>query len=325
MADARTRVYVKGKLDAEDFPVDQLSEQLDRPDSVVWVDFCRPSRQELDALVPELGLHPLAIEDAMEPHQRPKLDRYSSHLFLSCHALSLDAGEAELRETELDIFIGTRWLVTVRDNDGFPVDPVLGRWDDEPELVAYGLAYLVHGLLDEVVDGYLDTISQFDDYFEQVSEGIFSESPLPISQQREWFQMRRMLAHFHKLVSPMREAVTALMHRDKTPLPSEVVPYFQDLYDHVLTVNEATDSLRDLVASIAETNLSLRDYRQNQVMKKVSSWAAIIAVPTLITGYYGMNVPYPTSGRSLGVVVSTGLTVLTCLVLYWQFRRRDWL
>jgi len=123
----------------------------------------------------------------------------------------------------------------------------------------------------------------------------------------------------------MREAVSSLMRRESAAVSEELYPYFQDVYDHILRVSESSDSLRDLVATIVETNLSLRDYRQNQIVKKVSSWAAIIAVPALVTGYYGMNVPYPGSGRTWGVVASTALMVAACVGLFTLFRHNDWL
>jgi magnesium transporter len=133
------------------------------------------------------------------------------------------------------------------------------------------------------------------------------------------------MVRFHRLVVPTREAVSSLMRREHPAVAEELDPYFQDVYDHILRVSESSDSLRDLVGTIVETNLSLRDYRQNLIVKKVSSWAAIIAVPALVTGYYGMNVPYPGSGRTWGVVASTILMAVACLVLYRVFRRRDWL
>jgi magnesium transporter len=137
--------------------------------------------------------------------------------------------------------------------------------------------------------------------------------------------MRRAMVRFHRLVVPMREAVGSLMRRENAAVSEELYPYFQDVYDHILRVSESSDSLRDLVSTIVETNLSLRDYRQNQIVKKVSSWAAIIAVPALVTGYYGMNVPYPGSDQVWGVVASTALMVAACAGLFLLFRRNDWL
>ena len=325
MAEARTRSYRKGVLEAEDFPVDEVSDHLDDPDTVVWVDLCGPSKAQLDELADELGLHELAVEDALEPHQRSKLDHYDTHLFLSCHAVRINDTQTGLQESEIDAFVSSRWLITVRKDEEFSIEPVVRRWDRSPDLIAQGTSFLLYGLLDVIVDGYFDTVQGFDDFYDDISEGIFADQPLDPTQQQHWFEMRRALVRFHRLVVPLREAVSGLMRREHGAVSEELYPYFQDVYDHILRVSESADSLRDLVATIVETNLSLRDYRQNLVMKKVTSWAAIIAVPTLITGYYGMNVPYPGSGDGSGVVASAALVVVLSGGLYLSFRRRDWL
>jgi magnesium transporter len=322
---ALTRVYRAGVLEAEGFPVADVSDHLERPDAVVWVDFCAPSKAQLHELASELGLHELAVEDALGRHQRPKLDRYATHLFLSAHAVRVHAEEGSLEETEIDAFVSRRWLITVRKSEDFPVDRIVQRWDRSPDLAPEGVPFLLYGLLDVVVDGYFDVINAFDEYYEQVSDSIFSERPLAPAEQRQWFEMRRAMVQFHRLVVPMREAISSLMRREHSAVSDELYPYYQDVYDHILRVSESSDSLRDLVSTIVETNLSLRDYRQNLIVKKVSSWAAIIAVPALVTGYYGMNVPYPGSGRVWGVVASTALMILLSAGLYVLFRRRDWL
>jgi magnesium transporter len=318
-------VWRKGVLDGEDFPLADVSDQLEDPDTLVWVDFCDPSKELLDELAGELGLHELAVEDALGPHQRPKLDKYESHSFLSCHAVRVESGEARLVETEIDAFISSRYLITVRKDDGFSMEAVLRRWDRSPDLVVHGVSFLLYGLLDVVIDGYFDTVEGFDGYYDEVSEGLFADEPLSPDEQRNWFEMRRALVRFHRLVVPMREAVSGLMRREHETLPEALYPYYQDVYDHVLRINESTDSLRDLVSTIVETNISLRDYRQNQVMKKVTSWAAIIAVPTLITGWYGQNLPFPGSEETWGVYASAALVVGVSGGLFMLFRRRGWL
>jgi magnesium transporter len=322
---AHTRVYRKGILDAQDFPFERISDYLADPDTVVWVDFCGPSKQELHELAGELGLHELAVEDALELHQRPKVDYYASHLFLSSHSVRIDTEQATLEKTEIDAFVSERWMVTVRKDDKFSMDPVLERWDRSSDLAVHGVSFLLYGLLDVIVDGYFDIVQTFDDYYDDVSEALFSDTPLEPAQQRHWFNMRRALVAFHRLVVPMREAVSSLMRREHVAVAEELYPYYQDVYDHALRVTEATDSLRDLVSTIVETNLSLRDFRQNQIVKKVSSWAAIIAVPAFITGYFGMNVPFPGSDETAGVVFATMLIFLVSGGLYLSFRRRDWL
>jgi magnesium transporter len=323
MSDVRIRVYWKGVLEVENCSLAEVSDNLEKEDRVIWVDFCDPSKEKLHELAGELGLHELAVEDALSAHQRAKVDKYATHSFLSCHAIQMRDGA--LHDTEIDAFIGRRWLITVRKNEGFSMDTVLERWDNSPDLAIYGVSFFLYGLLDVVVDQYFGAVQFFDDFYDQISESLFADEPLSPEQQKHWFEMRRALVKFHRLVAPMREVISGLMRREHSALPEPLYPYYQDVYDHALRVGEATDTLRDLVGTIVETNISLRDYRQNQITKKITSWAAIIAVPTLITGWYGMNVPYPGFGESSGVWVSGGLVVGCSAGLYALFRRRGWM
>lgn len=325
MEQIRSRAYRGGRLVAEGFALEAVSDHLEEDDTIVWVDLCEPSSVSLHLLAEELGLHELAVEDALGPHQRPKLDHYSSHVFLACHAARVDTDRAVLLETEVDAFVDSRWLVTVRKDDGFAIEPVLTRWDRSEQLVHHGVSFLLYGLLDVVIDGYFEAVDAFNDYSDEISVRLFEERPMDPVQQRQWFQMRRAFVHLHRVVVPMREVVSGLMRREQGTVPEQLFPYFQDLYDHVLRVTESVESLRDLSTTIVETNLSLRDYRQNQVMKKVTSWAAIIAVPTLITGFFGMNVPYPGSGEPSGVLLSVVLMGVISGALYLVFRKKEWL
>ena len=145
----------------------------------------------------------LAVEDALSEHQRPKLDKYETHSFLSGHAVrALQADKANLVQTEIDAFVNKRWLITVRKDEGFSMEPVVRRWDRSPDLIAHGVSFLLYGLLDVVVDGYFDTVQAFDDYYDEVSEGLFADHPLTPEEQRSWFQMRRALVRFHRLCRP---------------------------------------------------------------------------------------------------------------------------
>ena len=323
---AHTRVYRNGALEAEDFPVADVSEHLERPDTVVWVDFCGPSKEQLHELADELGLHELAVEDALGPHQRPKLDHYATHLFLSCHAVRVDQAKGTLDETEIDAFISERWLITVRKDEGFSMDPVLARWDRSPDLAVHGVSFLLYGLLDVVVDGYFDDRPGLRRLLRRGQRGHLLREARS-SRPSNGTGSRCARRSCASTASSCRCARPSAASCDASTPPSsrDLYPYYQDVYDHVLRVSESTDALRDLVSTIVETNLSLRDYRQNQVMKKVTSWAAIIAVPTLITGWYGMNVPYPGFGETLGVIVSALLIVLGSGGLYVAFKRNDWL
>ena len=323
---ARTRVYRGGVLEAEGFPVGQISDYLAGEESaVVWLDLRNPGREDLAVLSDEFGLHPLAIEDALHAHERPKLDRYRTHLFITAYGARLDAGSGQLHTSELAAFVTRRALITVRKDDGLDVGAVTDRWDASPDLAAYGVGYLVHGLADYIVDGHFDAVRSLDDEVEALEDQLFDEGARVLAVQRRSFELRKSLVLLRRIVLPMREVINALMRRDMHVVDEELMPYYQDVYDHVLRAAEWTDSLRDLVTSILETNLTIQGNRMNVISKKVTGWAAIIAVPTFITGFYGMNVPYPDFGRPVGFSISIALMVISMILLYLIFRRRDWL
>jgi magnesium transporter len=322
---ARTRCYRDGSLVDEDFPVDQLSEHLADGSAVVWLDLCAPDLEDLRLAAEELGLHRLAVEDAAQGGQRPKLDRYDGHDFLSAYSVRLDVDSGRLVTDEIHAFITPRALVTVRRDEGFPLDPLLTRWDDEVGLTRYGVGALLHGLLDLVVDGHFEAVEALDDQIEQLEDLLFDDRPHDRSVQRRSFELRKSLVQLRRVVLPMREVVNTLMRRDIGLVHDELVPYFQDVYDHVLRASEWTESLRDLVNTILETNLTIQGNRLNVITKKVTSWAAIIAVPTAVTGFYGQNLPYPGFAQHSGFITSTLLILGLSGALYAAFRRNDWL
>jgi magnesium transporter len=324
MGDMHTRMYREGTLVEEGFPLAGVSEHLRRPDTSIWIDLCDPAEDQLSDLAQMLTLHELAVEHVLS-RQRPRLVRYDTHLFLSCHVARVDAHAGRLDEAEVNVFIGGRWLVTVRNSRAFPIEPVLERLDRSPDLAANGVDFLLYALLDAVVDTYADATDAFDEFYELLGESMFSEQKLAPLKQRQWFDMTRAMFRLHRLVVPMREVCASLVRREHGSVTEEVSPYFQDVHDHVIGLIDDLDSLREIASTIVETEVSLRDHRQNRVMKQVSSWAAIIAVPTLVTGYYGMNVPYPGSGEVVGVVTATGIMIVACIGLYHLFRRNQWL
>ncbi len=322
---ARTRLYRHGVLELEGFPVDDISEHLRDESAVIWLDLRDPDRADLEVLSAEFGLHPVAVEDAVHDHERPKLDRYNGYLFLAAYAVSLDIDTGELDTSELAAFITMRALITVRKDDGLDIGAVLSYWDASPDLAKFGVGYLLHGLLDNIVDGHFAAVRGLDDAIEVVEDQLFSDDPADRDVQRRSFQLRKSLVLLRRVVLPMREVVNALMRRDLHLLTDPMQPYYQDVYDHVLRATEWTESLRDLVTTILETNLTIQGNRMNVITKKVTSWAAIVAVPTLVTGFYGMNVPYPGFSRQSGLVVSVAIMLIAAITLYVVFKRKDWL
>jgi magnesium transporter len=322
---ARTRLYRQGKLVLEDFPVQDISEHLEDEGACVWLDYCDPTEAELVTIAEEFQLHPLAVENAISAHQRPKLDRYDTHLFLSSYAVKLDTESGVLRTHEIGAFVTTNALITVRKDEGVPIDSVLARWDASKELAKHGVSFLLWGLLDDIVDGHFEAVQSLDGEIEALEDLLFDDAPRNTEVQRRSFELRKSLVLLRRVVLPMREVVNSLMRRDLQVLDQGMAPYYQDVYDHVLRATEWTESLRDLVSTILETNLTIQGNRMNLVMKKVTSWAAIIAVPTAITGFYGQNVPYPGFATRWGFWFSAALIIVLSGGLYLGFRRRDWL
>jgi magnesium transporter len=320
----RTRLYRDGVLVREDFPIDDVSECVTEPGAVVWFDLCAPTAADLAKISEELGLHELAVEDALHDRQRPKLDTYDSHLFITVYAARLEERRIEL--TELSVFVTRNALVTVRDSAGFDIEGVLRRWDANAEMARHGVAYLLHGLLDHIVDGYFEVLQPLDDQIEALEDELFDEVNGDLrARHRQTFELRKTLVQFRRMAMPMREVVGSLLRRGPETVDPVLIPYYQDVYDHILRAAEWTDSLRELVGNIREAHQNQQGFKLNEIMKKVTSWAAIIAVPTLITGFYGQNVPYPGSGEPVGFWISTALIVAGTVLLYRAFRRRDWL
>jgi len=322
---AHTRLYREGELVLEDFPAEDISEYLKEERACVWLDYCDPTKAELATIAGELQLHPLAVEDAINEHQRPKLDRYDTHLFLSAYAVELNTESGELYTHEIAAFITPRALVTVHMDKAARLDSLLTRWDASSELAKHGVSFLLWGLLDDIVDGHFDTVQSLDNEIEALEDLLFDDAPRNTEVQRRSFELRKSLVLLRRVVLPMREVVNSLMRRDLRVVDEGMAPYYQDVYDHVLRATEWTESLRDLVTTILETNLTIKGNRMNLVMKKVTSWAAIIAVPTAITGFYGQNLPYPGFATHWGFWFSSVLIIVASTGLYFGFRRRDWL
>ncbi|MEO6887295.1 MAG: magnesium transporter CorA family protein [Jatrophihabitantaceae bacterium] len=325
--DVRTRVWRNGTLEAENFSLAEVSDYLEQPDCLVWADLCAPTTEDLCALAEELSLDEHAVEDAVAEHERPKATRYATHLFLTTYALAHEPESGSLHTTRVSAFSLPRGFFTVRLDNAFAMDAVVKRWDENDDLIKYGPRALMHGLLDVIVDGYFDTVESLDDEIEALEDVLFEDSAKVAKDlQRRTFALRKALVQSRRAILPMREVVNTVMRRavdeDRN---AELGPYYQDLYDHVLRAAEWTESLRDMITSVFETNLSLADARMNQIMKKLTSWAAIIAVPTAITGYFGQNIPYPGFGKQSGLVFSIVSMVLIAGALYVLFKRKDWL
>jgi magnesium transporter len=319
----RTRWYRGGLLAEEGFAAEALSERLDQDrTSFVWLDLHDPDLDDLAIVTQEFGLHPLAVEDAVQDRQRPKLDRYATHLFLNVYAVEVE--DDGLRTSEVSAFVLERALITVRKAD-FDIDALVARWDSAGQVTGAGVGGLLHGLLDAIVDGQARAVDGIGDSVEELEEALFDEdSRLDI--RRRAFEVRKSLATLRRVTLPMRDVVGRLLHAEEGHLVAErLLPYYQDVYDHVLHIGDDVESDRDLVANVLETRLNEQSNELNEVTKKLAAWAAIIAVPTAITGFYGQNVPYPGFSREWGFLTSTLLIVLLAGGLYMLLKRRGWL
>jgi magnesium transporter len=315
----------------DEFEFSKISDYLDQDDALVWVDLYEPDHETLSGLAEELGFDEWAIEDAVAEAERVKASVYPRYTFCTVYAVQIDADavtrvdRSALSVHRISAFVLPNALITVRLSPFFDIDQVTRRWDDIGAQ-RFGVGALVHGLLDVVVDGHFEAVQCLDDGLEALEGELFDDHGSGRDLQRRTYQVRKDLVDFRRVVLPMREVVNSIQHRRlDAKSPPELDPLFADLYDHVLRVSEWTESLRDMVTTVFETNLSLQDARLNAVMKKLTGWAAIIAVPTAITGFFGQNVPYPGFGAPWGFVASTAIISVLIVALYVMFRRRDWL
>jgi magnesium transporter len=327
----------------DDFEFASISDYLVEDDTLVWADIYDPDHAALKELAEEIGLNDWAVEDAVGDAERTKATVYKTHTFFTVYAVaptnSADDTESALSLHRISGFVLPQGLITVRlappgassPSPGASLAPgddgdAISQRFDELGGQEYGVGALVHGLLDVVVDGHFEAVQCLDDTVESIEDDLFADASPKSGLQRRTFRLRKDLVELRRVVLPMREVVSAIQHRrlDAKTAP-ELDPLYADLYDHVLRASEWTESLRDMVSTVFETNLSLQDARLNTVMKKLTGWAAIIAVPTAITGFYGQNVLYPGIQTVAGFITSTALIVLLVAVLYVSFKRRDWL
>ena len=324
----RTRLYRAGRMLDEGFPAEKISELLAAdPDAVIWLDLYDPTQADLQIVTDEFGLHPLAVEDAIHSHQRPKVDRYRSHLFANMYAVSVDDGGIALTAGEISIFITARALITVR-KDEFDIDALIARWDLNADLVdaSNQVSTLTYGLLDAVVDGHYQAVEQLDDAIDALQSQLFkARTRTSIDIRRHAYELGVSLASLRRVVAPMQEVTSRLMRADSHLLDEILAPYYQDVYDHALRTTETVDAARDRVDRIADTQLNEQGAQLNEITKKLAAWAAIIAVPTAVTGFYGQNVPYPGFGQHSGFLISAIVMITLAGGLFAVLRRNNWL
>jgi magnesium transporter len=306
-----------------DLELDQIDSVLGQDGHFVWIGLYEPDESLLGDIQRRFGLHELAIEDAHRAHQRPKLDEYEGSFFIVLRTAQLAEGRIALGETHL--FAGPGYVVSIRHGASLSYAPVRARCETTPHLLAHGPCFVVYAVMDFVVDNYFPILDGLEDELEELEEVIFGEHVSRETTSRI-YDLKRDLVAFKRAVSPLLEMCNRLVRFDASLVSEEVRPYFRDVYDHVIRINETTDSLRDLLSAALEANLSLISVRQNEVMKKLASWAAILAVPTAIAGIYGMNFDYmPPIHSSWGYPGVMLAIVGIAVFLYTRFRHAGWL
>ncbi len=313
------RCYPQGTVKDVD-PLD-VSEAIKHDDQLVWVDVAAPSEPDLALIQDEFSLHPLAMEDVRERHQRPKLEHYPTHAFLVGYT-------AERRE--VDIFIGPTWLISVREDDtpeepSF-IDSARKRFErTRPEHTTVG--FLLYIILDELVDGYFSRNDQVEDEIEELENRIFSEGPVDERAiQEELFDVRRRLLLYRRLAVPTRDVLAALLRKEVEWIDDTAVTHLQDVFDHVLRAIDMVDNHRELMGNAVDAHLAIISNRMNRVMKRMTSWGAILLGSTLITGIYGMNFKHmPELGWLLGFWWALGLMAFITVAGYLWFKAKDWL
>ena len=289
-------------------------------DTVVWIDVVGRQMEEIRKLADHYGFHELAVEDVVNAHQRPKIEDYGNHLFMVFYGLGGTPEEED--DEEFDVFLMPGVMVTVRDGSTTDMGPVLRRLQtDPPEGARAG--YVLWAVLDEVVDNYFKVVDALDENIDKLEEMVF-EIPRPESLHEHIFDARKGLIRLRRRVTPMRDILNTLISRPG--ISRAVLPYLQDVYDHVLRITDTVDTFRELVSSAHDSYLTEVSNDMNRVMKRFTSIGAILVSGALVTGIYGMNFHnMPELNWKLGYPFALGSMVALMAVLYWYFKRRDWL
>jgi magnesium transporter len=317
-------LFRDGTIVEEAFDPARISDTLQDEGTLMWLDVVEPSEQDLAMLQEEFDLPPVVIEDVREQEQRPHVEAFGDAYFIVMYAFALQ--ERQAIPQELHAIVGPRYLVTLRYKPAFDMQPVLRRWkQEEPGLAKEGGGFLLHPLLDEVVDSYLEVLDELELRSEEVEEEVFGESPAA-DIQATIFREKKRLLEFRRRVLPLREVIDLLQEEHQVVTPALRAEY-KDVADHVVRSLELVESVRELLTTALDAHLSRVGHQLNEIMKKLTSWAAIILVPTLIAGIYGMNFfrPFPDFAHPVGFWIAIGMMLVSGGSLYWVFRRRGWM
>jgi magnesium transporter len=330
-------IYVDGRRAAEPRSLRETCEVRRERGGVAWIGIYKPTEEEFESVAEEFGLHPLAVEDAIEAHQRPKLERYGQTLFVVLRpAHYLDESET-VEFGEIHVFVGEDFVVTVRHGEVPALDEVRRRLEDEPDLLRRGPAAVLYAIMDRVVDDYGPVVDGLENDIGEIEAEVFGGTA---SVSRRIYELSREVIEFQKATRPLAGALERLLEDEELEVDDEVRKYLRDVQDHALQVVERVDGFRELLSDILNVNLTLVSLAQNEEVKnltevsidqneevkKISAWAAILFAPTLVGTVYGMNFDYmPELHWFIGYPVALLLMVLVSLTLYLVFKHRGWL
>ncbi|MGH2403677.1 MAG: magnesium/cobalt transporter CorA [bacterium] len=316
--------YAGGRRVA-DVRIDEIGATLGQPDRFVWIGFHEPDEELLRQVQQEFGLHDLAIEDAHRAHQRPKLERYGECIFVVLRTAQRDRATQKIVFGETHLFVGAQYVVSVRHGPSLSYAEVRARCETTPQLLCKGPGFVLYALMDFVVDQYFPIVEALGDDLDALEDEIFGESFTRETTERI-YGLKRDLLEVKRVTAPLVDVCNRLVRYDFELIPEDTRPYFRDVYDHVIRINEMVDTQRELLTTALEANLSLRSVAQNESVKRLAGWAAIIAVPTMVAGIYGMNFRFmPELEWTFGYPLVLVGTIAACLFLYFRFKRTGWL
>jgi magnesium transporter len=307
-----------------DIEIDRIPDYLQRPDCFVWVALHDPAAAELNDMQRVFGLHPLAVEDAQAGHERPKIEEYGDSLFAVLHLV--EPNQAEFHVGELAIFAGRNYVLSVRNRAQKGFQEVRARCEREPQLLRHGPGFILYALMDAVVDRYFPVLELLEDELDSIERRIFAPDGVPRENIEALYALKERLMVMKHAVAPLLEGVSNLSGARVPVLCVGTSLYFRDVYDHLLRLNQTAESIRDTVTTAISVNLSMVTLQENETMKRLAAYAALLAVPTMIAGIYGMNFEYMPElkwryGYALSLLVMAGLDIF----LFFRFKRARWL
>ena len=319
--------YQNGRKIA-DIPGGDISEYVSRPDCFVWVALFEPSSEELDEMAEEFGLHELAVDDARHGHQRPKIEEYGDSLFAVLHTIEREKGADGgdfLNTGEVDVFVGPNYVLTVRHRAHVGFSAVRARTEREPELLKNGSGYVFYAVMDNVVDRYFPVIDALETELETIEAQIFERNAAR-SNIESLYALKQKLMVLKHAVDPLMEATGRLYGGRVPQICAGMNEYFRDVYDHLHRIHTSIEGIREMLTTAIQVNLGMISLGESEVTKKLAAWAAMIAVPTMVAGIYGMNFEHmPELKWWFGYPLSLGAMLVADAYLYYRFKKSKWL